>query len=186
MSRGITSALNTVFSSSTIRPFVAVDLDFSGGNVTVWTGLGNITFASTTFVGTGEILGISAVTENGSVQANGLTINFNGLDSALVSTALTENYQGRSAKVYIGTMTDAYVVVADPYLLFSGRMDTMNISDDGERANVSVSCESRLIDLNRAKVRRYTQADQLTEFAGDKGLDFISSLQEKSIKWSAK
>lgn len=186
MSRGITSALNTVFSSSHIRPFVAVDLDFSGGNVTVWSGLGNITFASTTFVGTGEILGISAITENGSVQANGLNINFNGLDSALVSTALTENYQGRSAKVYLGTITDAYAVVADPYLLFSGRMDTMNISDDGEKANISVSCESRLIDLNRPKVRRYTQADQKTEFPDDAGLDFISSLQEKSIKWSAK
>ncbi len=83
-------------------------------------------------------------------------------------------------------MTDAYAVVADPYLLFSGRMDTMNISDDGERANITVSCESRLIDLNRPKVRRYTQVDQQTEFSGDKGLDFISSLQEKSIRWSAK
>jgi hypothetical protein len=180
MSRGITNALNTVFTSSHIRPFVAVDLAFSAANVTVWTGLGNITFASTTFVGTGEILGISPVTENGAVQANGLNISFNGLDSALVSTALTENYQGRSAKVYLGCITEAYAVVADPYLLFSGRMD------DGERANIQVSCESRLVDLNRAKVRRYTQVDQQTEFSGDKGLDFISSLQEKSIRWSAK
>tara|TARA_B100000497_G_C7632202_1_gene379981 strand:- start:135 stop:695 length:561 start_codon:yes stop_codon:yes gene_type:complete len=186
MSRGITSALNTVFTSSHIRPFVAVDLAFSGANVRVWTGLGNITFASTTFVGTGEILGISPVTESGAVQANGLNVNFNGLDSALVATALTENYQGRSAKVYLGSITEAYAVVADPYLLFSGRMDTMNISDDGERANIQVSCESRLVDLNRPKVRRYTQVDQQTEFAGDKGLDFISSLQEKSIRWSAK
>ena len=55
MSRGITSALNTVFTSQSIRPFVAVDLAFSGANVRVWTGLGNITFASTTFVGTGEV-----------------------------------------------------------------------------------------------------------------------------------
>ena len=69
MSRGITSALNTKFSSSGFRPFCAVDLAFSGANVRVWTGLGNITFLSTTFVGTGEVLGISPVTENGAVQA---------------------------------------------------------------------------------------------------------------------
>jgi len=186
MSRGITSALNTVFTSSEVRPFVAVDLAFSGGNVTVWTGLGNITFASTTFVGTGEILGISAITESGAVQANGLNINFNGLDSTLVSTALTENYQGRSAIVYMGSLTSAYQVVADPYVLFKGRMDTMDIADDGQRADIQISCESRLIDLGRARVRRYTQVDQQTEFAGDKGLDFVSSLQEKSIRWSAK
>ena len=177
MSRGITSALNTVFTSSEVRPFVAVDLAFSGGNVTVWTGLGNITFASTTFVGTGE---------SGAVQANGLNINFNGLDSTLVSTALTENYQGRSAIVYMGSLTSAYQVVADPYVLFKGRMDTMDIADDGQRADIQISCESRLIDLGRPRVRRYTQVDQQTEFPDDAGLDFISSLQEKSIRWSAK
>mgnify|MGYP003112609761 FL=1 len=185
MSRGITNALNTKFTSSSFRPFVAVDLDFSGGNVTVWTGLGNITFASTTFVGTGEVLGISPVTENGAVQANGLVVSFNGLDSTLVATALTESYQGRSAIVYVGVLDDDYTVVADPYQLFKGRMDTMTISDDGENANIKVACESRLIELNRAKVRRYTMVDQQSEFAGDKGLNFISSLQDKSIRWSA-
>ena len=185
MSRGITSALNTKFTSSSFRPFVAVDLDFSGGNVTVWTGLGNITFASTTFVGTGEILGISPVTENGAVQANGMVVSFNGLDSSLVSTALTENYQGRSAIVYVGVIDDDYTVVADPYQLFKGRMDQMTISDDGESANIKVTCESRLIELNRPRVRRYTMVDQQSEFSGDKGLNFISSLQDKSIRWSA-
>ena len=104
MSRGITSALNTVFTSQSIRPFVAVDLAFSGANVRVWTGLGNITFASTTFVGTGEVLGISPITENGTVQANGMVVSFNGLDSSLVSAALTENYQGRSAIISLGAL----------------------------------------------------------------------------------
>jgi hypothetical protein len=91
MSRGITSALNTVFTSDTVRPFMAVDLAFSGGNVTVWTGLGNITFASTTFIGTGEVLGVSPVTENGSVQANGLVVSFNGLDSQ-IATLLSQTH----------------------------------------------------------------------------------------------
>jgi len=183
MSRGITSALNTVFTSDTVRPFMAVNLAFSGGNVTVWTGLGNITFASTTFIGTGEILGVSPVTENGSVQANGLVVSFNGLDSSLVSTALTENYQGRSATIYIGSLTDSYTVVSDPYVFFKGRMDKMSVSDDGENAVIKVTCESRLIDLNRNRVRRFTQVDQQTEFAGDLGLNFVESLQEKSIDW---
>lgn len=185
MSRGITSALNTVFTSSTVRPFMAVDLAFSGGNVRVWTGLGSITFASTTFVGTGEVLGVSPVTENGAVQANGLVVSFNGLDSSMVSTALTENYQGRSAIVYIGALTDSYTVVADPYVFFKGRMDRMSVSDDGENAIIKVSCESRLIDLNRNRVRRFTNVDQQSEFAGDLGFAFVESLQEKSIDWGS-
>ncbi len=110
MSRGITSALNTVFTSSSVRPFVAVDLDFSGGAVKIWSGLGNITFLSTTFIGSGEILGLSPITENGAVQANGINVTFNGLDSSLVATALTESYQGRSAIIYIGALNDDYTV----------------------------------------------------------------------------
>tara|TARA_B100002019_G_scaffold243036_1_gene219558 strand:- start:293 stop:853 length:561 start_codon:yes stop_codon:yes gene_type:complete len=185
MSRGITSALNTVFTSQSIRPFVAVDLAFSGANVRVWTGLGNITFASTTFVGTGEVLGISPITENGTVQANGMVVSFNGLDSSLVSAALTENYQGRSAIIYLGALNADYTVVADPYVFFKGRMDKMSISDNGESAQIKVSLESRLIDLNRNRVRRFTDVDQQTEFAGDLGFKFVESLQEKSIDWGS-
>ena len=185
MSRGITSALNTVFTSQSIRPFVAVDLAFSGANVRVWTGLGNITFASTTFVGTGEVLGISPITENGTVQANGMVVSFNGLDLSLVSAALTENYQGRSAIIYLGALNADYTVVADPYVFFKGRMDKMSISDNGESAQIKVSLESRLIDLNRNRVRRFTDVDQQTEFAGDLGFKFVESLQEKSIDWGS-
>jgi hypothetical protein len=62
-------------------------------------------------------------------------------------------------------------------------MDKMSVSDDGENAVIKVTCESRLIDLNRNRVRRFTQVDQQTEFAGDLGLNFVESLQEKSIDW---
>ena len=183
MARGVTTALNTQLTSASLRPFFAVNLDFSGGAFVTWTGYGNITFDSTTFVGSGEVLNISEISESGAVQANGITVTLNGLDSSLISAALQDNYQGRAATVYLGTLTSAGAVVADPYKVFIGRMDTMSIADDGERATIVISCENRLISLNRNKVRRYTSEDQKSEFSGDKGLEFVSSLQEKSIRW---
>ena len=183
MARGVTNALNTQLTSASLRPFFAVNLDFSGGAFKSWTGFGNITFDSTTFVGSGEVLNISNIAESSGVQANGIVIGLNGLDSTLVSASLQDNYQGRSATIYIGTLTEAGAVVADPYKVFVGRMDTMSIIDDGERANIAISCESRLIDLNRNRVRRYTNEDQKAEFSTDVGLEFVSSLQEKSIRW---
>ena len=183
MARGVTTALNTQFTSASLRPFFAVNLDFSGAALKTWTGYGNITFDSTTFIGSGEILTIEGISETSGVQANGVTISLNGLDTSLISSALQDNYQGRSATVYLGVLTDAGAVVADPYKAFVGRIDTMSIYDDGERATIALQCENRLIDLNRNRVRRFTNEDQLAEFSGDVGLEFVSSLQEKAIRW---
>jgi hypothetical protein len=75
--------------------------------------------------------------------------------------------------------------VADPYLVFDGRMDVMTIEDAGETANISLSAESRLIDLERARVRRYTNNDQQNQFAGDTSLRFVADLQDKEIAWGS-
>ena len=182
MTRGITTALNTEFTANEVEPFFAVDLDFDGGNVRIWTGYGNITIDSQTFVGSGDILHISGVEETADVQANGVTVTLSGLNSSLVSSALTETYQGRTCKIYFGALSSG-AVVADPYVLFSGRMDTMTIDDSGTAADITVTAESRLIDLDRARNRRYTTEDQKIDYPDDKGLEFIADLQDKQILW---
>ena len=183
MSRGITSAVNTIFESSSVTPFMAIDLDFDGGNFLAWTGYGNITFGGNTYVGGGDFLNVSNVLENAEVQANNLTITLSGIPSTLISSALNETYQGRSCKVHLGVLDSNNAVVSDPYLLFSGRMDLMNIDDSGETCTIGVSAESRLIDLDRTRERRYTSEDQKIDFPNDKGLEFIADLQDKEIIW---
>lgn len=184
MTRGITSALNTQLTAQTLEPFFAVKMDFSGGAVLVWTGYGNITIDSETYVGSGDILGISGLTETADVQANGITVTLTGLNSSLVSLALSEAYQGRDCKVYFGALSSG-AVVADPYLVFSGRMDVMTIEDSGNVSDITVTAESRLIDLDRARNRRYTTEDQKIDYPDDRGLEFVADLQDKQIIWGA-
>ena len=87
MSRSVTSAVNTIFESSSVSPFLAIDLDFDGGNFVAWTGYGNLTFGGTTYVGGGDFLNISNVMESAEVQANNLTITLSGIPSSLISSA---------------------------------------------------------------------------------------------------
>lgn len=183
MSRSLTSAVNTIFESSSVTPFLAINLAFDGGNFLAWTGYGNITFDSTTFVGAGDFLSVSPIKESSEVQANGIDITLSGVPSSLISSALNETYQGRTCKLYLGVLDSSNAVVADPYVLFSGRMDLMNIDDSGEKANISVTAESRLIDLDRTRERRYTSEDQKIDFPNDQGLEFITDLQDKEIIW---
>ena len=183
MSRDVTSSVNTIFQSQSVSPFLAIDLDFDGGNFLAWTGYGNLTFGGTTYVGAGDFLSVSPVKESSEVQANGIDITLSGVPSDLISSALSETYQGRSCKLHLGVLDSSNAVVSDPYVLFSGRMDLMSIDDSGETANINITVESRLIDLDRTRERRYTSEDQKIDFPNDKGLEFITDLQDKEIVW---
>jgi hypothetical protein len=48
---------------------------------------------------------------------------------------------------------------------------------------VSISYESRLIDLERSRESRYTNEDQQRAFPGDRGFEFVPSLQDLSLTW---
>lgn len=182
MSRSLTTALNNEILSPSLSPFMAIDLDFAGGNFLTWTGYGNISFGGTTYIGSGDIVTISTVSESSEVRANGVQVNLSGIPSDLIASALTDTYQGRTAIIYFGVINDQ-VIVADPYIMFRGRMDTMTVEDSGETATITLTVESRLIDLDRARERRFTSEDQKIDFPNDKGLEFITSLQDKAIVW---
>ena len=62
-------------------------------------------------------------------------------------------------------------------------MDVMTVDDDGATAQISITAESKLIDLERSRARRYTSEDQKIDFPNDKGLEFITGLQDKTIVW---
>tara|TARA_R110000823_G_scaffold178335_1_gene310824 strand:- start:247 stop:807 length:561 start_codon:yes stop_codon:yes gene_type:complete len=184
MSRSLTTALNNELISSEMNPFMAVSLDFEDGTFYSWTGYGDITFGGETYFGSGDIIHLGSVNETSEIRANGIQISLSGIPAELVSAALQDPYQGRIAKIYFGVLNGTTgAVIADPYLIFKGRMDLMTIEDGGETASISVTAESRLIDLNRAKERRFTDNDQKIDYPDDKGLQHIQGLQEKQISW---
>ena len=62
-----------------------------------------------------SIKSISPVEETVEVAARGVNLVRTVIDSSLVSVALTENYQGRSAQVYLGVLSSG-AVVSNPFL----------------------------------------------------------------------
>ena len=136
-----------------------------------------------TYVGSADFLNLSEIIETSEVQANSVNVTLSGLDASLVSAALSESYQGRSLKIYFGFLDNTGAIIDTPYIIFSGRMDVMTIEDAGATANIGVTAESRLIDLDRSRTRRYTSEDQKIDYPNDKGLEMVASLQDKQITW---
>jgi|13_taG_2_1085334.scaffolds.fasta_scaffold03779_3 hypothetical protein len=189
MSRTVPAALLTALDGDEIEVFYAVDLDFDSGNMRLWTGYGNKTINSQTYTGTGDLLTIDGLEEVSDLSARGTTLTLNGLDSTIVSYALTEEYQGRLVTIYWG-------VGSNTVEIFRGYMDKMTIQDAGETSTISLTVESRLIALERANVRRYTReshsAVRLRKWlddgnsgtpAADTFFDWTTQLQDKQIVW---
>jgi len=67
--------------------------------------------------------------------------------------------------------------------IFKGYMDQMNIEEGAETSTVALSMESKLIDLERSRVLRYTDANQKSRFPTDRGFEFVEDLQDKQFNW---
>jgi hypothetical protein len=206
MSRSLSNGIVSAISSEAIKPFFAIELRFDTQTLYFWTGLGNITVDGITYVGTGQFLKVSEISETAEISAKGAMITLSGIPSELLSLVLSEPYQGRLGIIRFGLMdanrsylTDEDgnyilqedssridVTAGDPNDLveiFSGYIDQMNIDEGAETSTVALSMESKLIDLERPRVFRYTDGNQKSRFPTDRGFEFVEDLQDKRFNW---
>lgn len=212
MSRDLPTELATELSSAEITPFFAVELMFDvteenpSGALRFWSGLGEQTINNNNYVGSGNMLSISTIDETSEIAAKGATLTLSGIPSELISLALSEPYQGRKCKIYFGALDargefllledgsfllnedgSAFSVAPDTENvmaeIFTGYIDQMNIDEGPETATIAVGVESRLIDLQRPRVRRYTHESQKSRFPNDLGFQFVNDLQDKKFAW---
>lgn len=188
--RTFTAAVDSELDSSIIRPVLFVKVHFDsadGGTQFFWNGLGFLDWNGDTYTGTGLLGTITPIAETVAKKAVGAKLTLSGIPSGNISLALDTNYQERLVEIYLGFFDSIMALIADPFLLYSGRIDIMEISEGGETASISVNVENRLIDLERPKVRYYTDEDQKNEFSGDKGLEFVVPLNDgREIVWKEK
>lgn len=206
MSRDLPTSLATELLATEITPFFAVELFFQTSILRFWSGLGEQTIDGEVYVGSGNMLAISTIDETSEVAARGATLTLSGIPSNLISLALSEPYQGRKCKIYFGALDargDFLLLEDGSFLLnenasafsiatstdsvmseiFSGYIDQMNIDEGAETSTIAVGVESRLIDLQRPRVRRYTHESQKSRFPNDLGFQFVNDLQDKKFAW---
>lgn len=183
MSRNLTAGMITEVTASVLEPVVLVKGEFDSGDVNLWSGIGDLTWGGDTYTGAGNLLGIMAIKETQILEAVNVDIQLTGISSAYVSLALTEDYQNRPVTIWIAALNASGAIIADPYMLFKGRMDVLEIEEGAETASLTMHTENRLIDLQRAKERRYTAEDQKAYYPSDTGFNYVSALQDQSIVW---
>lgn len=210
MSRTLDSSITTALSSGDIEPFFAFKMAFDSTTLYLYTGLGSITIGSDTYTGVGSLLNFSNVEESADIGAKSVSITLSGIPSANLSLALSTPYQGREVTILFGirnanviylTNEDGDFVLTEgggliditegsepnaSSTLFVGYIDTMDINEGAESSSITISLESKLLELERQRVLRYTSAVQKALYTGDKGFDFVDQLQGETFNWGRK
>lgn len=182
MPRNLTAALLAEFQAKNLRPAIFVQIQFTSGISYIWSGVGSVQWNGQTWLGVGAFGNISAIEESSNIQANGVTLSLSGIDSTLIAKALNELRQNYPVQMWFGAI-DGGNVVADPWNCFSGRIDVPTVDEGAQTSTISINVESRLIDLQRSRERRYTDQDQQGEFPGDLGFQYVPALQDFSGVW---
>jgi len=191
MTRTIATANKNETTGEVFRPVLFLYLDLDGGDVIVNSSDQDIAWdydgdsSDETFTGVGQFGSVSVINESADLKASGIQCMLSGIPTTHISNALSESYSGRTAKLYIGFLNSSRVLVADPMVIFAGRIDAMDIQI-GKTASVSVSIESKLVDWERARIRRYTNEDQRNLYSTDEFCEFVVQTVEKELVWGQK
>lgn len=205
--RNLTPDMATEFAGKSVEPTLMAELFFDSQTLRFWTGIGNLDYNGNTFTGLGNFVGISPIEETQDIQAKGLVFTLSGIPSSTIALSLNERVRGRPFRLYLAATNVAqYVELEDgsgdvgledgsgkvllenqfinaPYRLFSGLMDYMEFTDNGQTAEIRLSVENILIIGQRTKLQRYTMEDQRKYYPNDKGLEYINQLQDKEVVW---
>lgn len=180
--RAMSTAMLAAFSGRELAPAIFLSATFNSGPVYLWTGYGPITWNGQTWLGIGSLGSIGMVDEGSTVEAKGIALQLSGFDPVALANVLGEFALGQPVRVYLGAFSGG-VLIASPVTAWSGRMDLPAIDINGQEAKITINCESRLVDLNTACGRRYTQEDQQRDFPGDLFFMFVNSIQNVTIYW---
>ena len=184
MNRGSTTAFQNEVVKSANRPVHLVEVTFDDETVRMNDGYKTITYANNDYTAVGHFMGFSSIEESVEVIVSKVNLSLSGVDQSMISRFLNKEYIDRQVKIYTAFLTDAQVLVANPVLIFEGRMDSPVITDNpvGGTSQISVSATNTWVDFSRKTGRHTNHEEQQVYFAGDKGFEYASEIV-KDIVW---
>lgn len=181
--RALTPEVIAALEADTVSLALLFEGAFDGGTIRLWTGLGDLSWNGETWVGMGDLLAVSAVEDTDQVVAGSVAVSLSGVPADLVQTAIDEAQQGLPGQMWLAVLDSDGAVIPDPISMFAGRLDVPEIAEDEQTCTISISYADMLVDLTRTREWRYTSQSQRQLYPGDAGLDFVTWIQERELRW---
>ena len=182
--RTLSGPAQTALASGSAALAILVEMQFAGGTVRLATARTDIVSGGETFTAAGLAGQIDEIEDKAS-EVGGLRFTLSGIDTAVIAIALGEQVRGRPIKFWLAVLDSATHALLDSVLLWTGQMDTMPISQQGNTATISITAEHRGVLFGRPRPLRYTDGDQQRLHPGDRGLAYVVSQSATQDIWPA-
>ena len=185
MTRSLTSPVKAELGTSEIRPVHLITISFGTPvNITdcSFDLTSSVSGSSVTYSASKFIMGISDFTEETDISKQSFDLTLSGADQTFISVCLNENIVNDGVVVYRGFLNDSNTLIADPFLLYKGTIDTFGISESGTGSSVTLRIVSHWADFEKMNGRKTNNISQQRFFSTDVGMDF-SSETVLDIKW---
>lgn len=185
MTRSLTSALKTELATNDVRPVHLITIGFATPvNITdcSFSITSSISGASVTYNTSDFLMGFSEFSEEQDLTKSTLELQLSGAEQTFISTVLNENVINDSVTIYRGFLNDSNALIADPFLLYKGQVDSFSINESDNQSAVNLSIVSHWADFDKKNGRKTNNNSQQRFFSTDVGMDF-SSQTVLDVKW---
>jgi hypothetical protein len=185
MTRSLTTAIKNELATNDLRPIHLITIGFGTPlNFTdcSFSLTSSVSGSSVTYTPSNFIMGISEFTEEVDITKTSLRIGFSGAEQSFISIVLNENVVNDTVTIYRGFLDDSNNIIADPFLLYDGQIDTFEISETQTESNVILNISSHWANFDKKNGRKTNTTSQQRFFSTDVGMEF-SSQTVQDIKW---
>ena len=188
MARTLTTALKNELLTNEIQPVHLLTIGF-GTPVNLTDNsfdlTSSISGSSKTYTSSAFLISVPSFTEETDLSKTSLNIALSGADQTFISTCLNENIVNDTVEIYRGLLDSSNQLIADPILLYSGNIDTFQVSESETESTVTLTVVSHWADFDKKSGRQTNNNSQQRFFNTDVGMDF-SSQTVLDIKWGKK
>ena len=181
MTRTLTTAVKNELATDSLQPITLVYINVGTG-YRFTDHYKDVTYDSNTYSASSLFTSISSVKESSEIEISNMTVSFSGADQTIISLFLNNNYMEKEAEIYKGFLDNNEQVIADPFLLFKGRIESFSIDESIEQSNANIVLASHWSDFSKINGRKTNTNSQQLHFTNDLGFEFASQTVQ-DIKW---
>ncbi len=186
MDRGASADFIAEILKSSNQPVYLVEVWFDDGTIRMTDAWISVQWNANSYTANGQFLGFSGLSESSDMSIPNVTVQVSAVDQVWISIALSKPYIDRRIAIYKAFLDYRQAVISNPLLIFDGRIDAMEISDDptGGTCTIAVTASSQWVDFQRTPGRHTNDQEEQIWFPGDRGFQFVTNINQQ-IKWGA-
>lgn len=188
--RDLDPEFKEIIRSGHYSPVMLVSLEMAPDPVYLWTGIGDLTYAGKTYIGTGALGSIEPIKESAEIKAESVNLTLycmkelisadgEGIDFCELRNCEIKEREGRIDYGLLSHERNDLIAVEPA---FCGQMDALRVQNTPRSYEIKLTLFNRLLILKKRENLWHTDVDQQYLHPGDTSHRFVHAIQDLQIR----